>query len=127
MNLGGHLTVKAPGLKKEEIVFCDDENGVEFILKLDSGDKEEIVNFNCWVRMPEDKVKINNDVKDGEVIDTFYFDFENEKGQGAGLTLSLNQAIVLREMLELYIRIYNSYQELKKERTAKVAEAIHEG
>jgi hypothetical protein len=43
------------------------------------------------------------------------------------LTLSLNQAIVLREMLELYIRIYNSYQELKKERTAKVAEAIHEG
>jgi hypothetical protein len=125
MNLGGHLTVKAPGLKKEEIVFCDD--AVEFILKLDSGDKEEIVNFNCWVRMPEDKVKINNDVKDGEVIDIFYFDFENEKGQGAALTLSVNQAVVLKEMLELYIQVYNGYQKLKEERIAKVAEAIHEG
>jgi len=125
MELGGHLTVKAPGLKKEEITFY--ENGVEFVLKLNPGEKEEIVDFNCWVQMDGDKVKINNDVKDGEVIDTFYFDFENEKGQGAGLTLSLNQAIVLREMLELYIRIYNGYQELKKERIGKIAEAIHEG
>jgi hypothetical protein len=125
MNLGGHLTVKAPGLEKEEITFY--ENGVEFVLKLNPGDKEEIADFNCWVQMDGDKVKIKNDIADVEISNVFYFDFENEKGQGAGLTLSINQAVVLKEMLELYIRIYNSYQELKKERTAKVAEAIHEG
>jgi hypothetical protein len=126
MNLGGHLTVKAPGLEKEEIVFYDDESGVEFVLKLNPGNKEEIVDFDCWVQMDEDKVKIKNSIKGAEISNYFYFDFENEKGQGAGLTLSLNQAIILREMLELYIRIYNGYQELKKERIAKVAEPARE-
>jgi hypothetical protein len=124
MNLGGHLTVKAPGLKKEEITFY--ENGVEFVLKLNPGEKEEIVDFNCWVQMDGDKVKINNNIAGAEISNVFYFDLENEKGQGAGLALSINQAVILREMLELYIRIYNGYQELKKERTAAIAEPARE-
>lgn len=116
MHLNGKFNIAAPGLEKKEILIdrCGD---YEFLLNLIPGKKAGIQKFSIWATLDKDKeVKIETGLDDDDMVfDNLFFEFKTMDGNGAGLTISYDQAKALNGILDAYVKSYEAFKEAKKQ------------
>ena len=126
MILDGDINLKIPGLhdkltaliegREKKIYQRLKEHGGEFDIALAESAKENI-DFDIWVRMDESDVSIKTDYEDEDLIDdALFLKIESCGGGVLCLTLSVDQARAIKEILEHHINIWESLRWLKKEK-----------
>lgn len=114
MFIAGDIKMEGPTLEKKEISFDQKDEGMEFELNLDKSQKEKI-SFDIWIRLADDEdFKISTDLNEDELYDGIYFDFNTMDRNSVALAISYKQAKELKEILEVYLKSYETYEEAKK-------------
>jgi len=120
MKIGGDILVRKPGMKKQRILF---KNGTEFSFATASSPEEKI-GFYIWFELDEDEVTIKSDFADDEQIrESMVLYIESVDGQHLGLSLSLEQAQAIKDVLENYIKAFHSTRALLESKTIENQQA----
>ena len=122
MFLSGNLNLQGPGFEKKDITFESDVSG-EFYLNTRNAAQLAIGDFDIWVQMDKENViEFNTTVEDHgkEITDSLCLVMGSVDGKNnLTLTISLQQTIVLKQILEHYITACYAIKALSTERTAK--------
>lgn len=114
MFIAGDIKMEGPELEKKEILFDQKDEGMEFELNLDKSQKEK-VSFDIWIRLADDKdFKIETDLNEDDLHPWIFFDFQTMDRNSVALAISYKQAKELKEILEIYLKAYEAYEEAKK-------------
>lgn len=120
MKICGDILVRKPGLKEQKIDF---KNGTEFSFAT-ADSPEEKVDFYLWFELDEDGVTVKSDFADDEQIrESMVLYIESVNGQHLGLSLSLEQAQAIKDILENHINAFHSTQALLESKTIKNQQA----
>jgi hypothetical protein len=103
MFLGGTIKMRAPDFEKKEITVESDVSA-EFYLNTEKGTKSVIDNFDLFIELDGDKeVVMSTNIEQDDIFpNAIFINIENEKGDGIGLSLSIDQVNGLSKILDRF-------------------------